>query len=61
MKVKAFIEHLQDFDPEQEIVFLELGDFYDIILLAISERDDKVEIVVKNIPKEEEEKERKIQ
>lgn len=60
MKVKAFIEHLQDFDPEQEIVFLELGDFYDIILLAISERDDKVEIVVKNIPKEEEE-ERKIQ
>lgn len=59
MKVKAFIEHLQDFDPEQEIVFLELGDFYDIILLAISERDDKVEIVVKNIPKEEEE--RKIQ
>ena len=55
MKVKAFIEHLQDFDPEQEIVFLELGDFYDIILLAISERDDKVEIVVKNIPKEEEE------
>jgi hypothetical protein len=56
MKVKAFIEHLQDFDPEQEIVFLELGDFYDIILLAISERDDKVEIVVKNIPKEEERK-----
>jgi len=60
MKVKAFIEHLQDFDPEQEIVFLELGGFYDIILLAISERDDKVEIVVKNIFKEEE-KERKIQ
>ena len=59
MKVKAFIEHLQDFDPEQEIVFLELGDFYDIILLTISERNDKVEIVVKNIPKEEEE--RKIQ
>jgi hypothetical protein len=60
MKVKAFIEHLQDFDPEQEIVFLELGGLYDIILLAISERDDKVEIVVKNIFKEEE-KERKIQ
>jgi hypothetical protein len=60
MKVKAFIEHLQDFDPEQEIVFLELGGLYDIILLAISERNDKVEIVVKNIFKEEE-KERKIQ
>lgn len=59
MKVKAFIERLQDFDLEQEIVFLELGDFYDIILLTISERNDKVEIVVKNIPKEEEE--RKIQ
>lgn len=60
MKVKAFIEHLQDFDLEQEIVFLELGGLYDIILLTISEKDDKVEIVVKNIPKEEEE-ERKIQ
>jgi hypothetical protein len=54
MKVKALMEILQEFDPEQEVVFLELSDFYDTILLRISEHNDRVEIIIKNIEKQDE-------
>lgn len=52
MKVKALMEHLENFDPDQEIIFFELSDFYDTIFLGICEKDGKVEITVKNIQRE---------
>ena len=54
MKVKALMEILQEFDPEQEVVFLELSDFYDTIMLRVSENNDRVEIIIKNIEKQDE-------
>ena len=54
MKVKALMEILQEFDPEQEVVFLELSDFYDAIMLRVSENNDRVEIIIKNIEKQDE-------
>lgn len=54
MKVKALIELLQDFDPEEKVVFLELSDFYDTIFLGISQRNNRVEISIKNVEKQDE-------
>jgi hypothetical protein len=54
MKVKTMIEYLEDFDPEQEVVFLELSHLYDIMFLGISEHNDKVEISIKTVEKKDE-------
>jgi hypothetical protein len=53
MKVKALIERLEEFDPDQEIIFFELSDFYDTIYLGMCEKNDKVEITIKNVQREE--------
>ena len=51
MKVGSLIEHLQDFDPNQEIEIVEIGAYSEIVFLGIAERNGKCEITVKTIYK----------
>jgi hypothetical protein len=49
MKLKKLIEYLEEFDQEKEIVFFEISDLYDIMLIGIDEDEDKVYINIKNL------------
>jgi uncharacterized protein YqgQ len=54
VKIKTLIAYLEEFDDDQEIVFYELSDLYDTVLLRIKEDYASNEVVfqIKNIPKE---------
>lgn len=49
MKLKEFIEYLENFDLEKEIIFFELSDLYDIMLIGIDEDEESVCVNIKNI------------
>ena len=49
MKVKEFIAYLEEFNQEKEIVFYELSDLYDIMLVGIDSDGDNVYINIKNL------------
>lgn len=53
MKVKTLIAYLEEFDEDQDVVFYELSDLYDTVLLRIKEDYASNEVVfqIKNIPK----------
>ena len=57
MKVKALIAYLQQFDGDQDVELYELSGLYDSILLSISQEYGKVVINIKNIIKNNENKE----
>lgn len=49
MKVKEFIEYLEEFNQEKEIVFFELSDLYDIMLVGIDSDSKHVYVNIKNL------------
>jgi hypothetical protein len=49
MKVKEFIKHLEEFNQEKEIVFYELSDLYDIMLVGLDSDGEHVYVNIKNL------------
>lgn len=49
MKLREFIDYLEGFDQDKELIFFELSDLYDIMLIGIDEDEDSVCINIKNI------------
>lgn len=53
MKVKKLIEYLEEFDQDKEIELFELSDYYDTVLIAIKEDEERVILNIKNIIRNE--------
>lgn len=53
MKVKDFIEYLEEFDQEKEITFFEISDLYDIMLIGIDSDNENVYVNIKNLARGE--------
>ena len=51
--VNQFIKYLEEFNQEKEIVFFELSDLYDIMLIGIESDDKHVYINIKNLARGE--------
>lgn len=49
LKLKRFKEYLENFDEESEIIFFEISDLYDIMLIGIESDEDTVTINIKNM------------
>lgn len=54
MKLKTFIELLEDFDQEKEVDFFELSGLYDTVFLGVNEKQGKISITLKNVYKDSE-------
>lgn len=53
MKVKTLIAYLKEFSPDKEIELFELSDYYDTVLIAIKEEENKVVLNIKNMIRNE--------
>lgn len=53
MKVSTLISYLEEFSQDKEVELFEISDFYDTILLAIKEENDKVVLKIKNVIRDE--------
>lgn len=53
MKLREFIEHLEDFDPDKDIAFEDSTGLYDFILLSISESTKQVKLTIKTVTKKD--------
>ena len=49
MTVKDFIEYLEEFEQNKEIVFFEISDLYDILLIGIDADSKNVYVNIKNM------------
>ena len=49
MTVKEFIEYLKEFEQNKEIVFFEISDLYDMMLVGIDADSKNVYVNVKNM------------
>lgn len=49
MTVNQFIKYLEEFNQEKEIVFFELSDLYDIMLVGLESDDKHVYVNIKNL------------
>ena len=49
MTVNQFIKYLEEFNQEKEIVFFELSDLYDILLVGIDSDNKNVYVNIKNL------------
>lgn len=53
MTISQFIKYLKEFDQEKEIIFFELSDLYDIMLVGIESDDKCVYVKIKNLARGE--------